>query len=605
MEPSDLLKLSKLHCKDALDFALLAPKGYEDRRPSSELVSGAEGVVEIETLEFSLQKGRARGLAWLERFKERAELIIFHPSKYHHALFAPKERFFVKAKVERRFGKLILIQPQKLAKIGEILPKFSTKVLKNQTLIELASRVLSKESLIALGIPALYASRLCELFFPDDSFLRRYQQERGIPKEHQEALKFAEIFRHLRALVGKKRSFEALCRCQNAPWPFVDSLPFPLTSGQKEAIEAIWRDLSSSKAARRIIMGDVGCGKTLVILAAAYMAYPKQAVLMAPTTILAEQLYAEAKRFLPAHFKIALVMQERSSDSLEANLLIGTHALLYRKLDQAALVMIDEQHRFGTAQRSTLERSLSDERGHRPHVLQFSATPIPRTLAMIESNLIDFTFIRDIPFPKDITTRVIAKGDFPALLSHLTQEIAQGKQAAIIYPLVEESENLDYLSLKEGEAFWRKRFEGVYVTHGKDREKEAVLEEFREKGKILLATTVVEVGISLPKLSTIVIVGAERLGLATLHQLRGRVSRNGLKGYCFLYTHHKASKRLDDFASTLDGFEIAELDLKYRQGGDLVGGGRQSGESFTYFDPSRDQDLLQEAQAILNAQVKR
>ena len=224
---------------------------------------------------------------------------------------------------------------------------------------------------------------------------------------------------------------------------------------------------------------------------------------------------------------------------------------------------------------------------------------------MIESNLIDFTFIRDIPFPKDITTRVITKGDFPALLSHLTQEIAQGKQAAIIYPLVEESENLDYLSLKEGEAFWRKRFEGVYVTHGKDREKETVLEEFREKGKILLATTVVEVGISLPKLSTIVIVGAERLGLATLHQLRGRVSRNGLKGYCFLYTHHKASKRLDDFASTLDGFEIAELDLKYRQGGDLVGGGRQSGESFTYFDPSRDQELLQEAQAILNTQVKR
>ena len=218
---------------------------------------------------------------------------------------------------------------------------------------------------------------------------------------------------------------------------------------------------------------------------------------------------------------------------------------------------------------------------------------------MIESSLLDFSFIYDLPFPKDITTSIVSKGEFASLLAHLQGEISCGNQAAIIYPLVEESEHLDYLSLKEGESFWRKNFERVYVTHGKDKEKEAILREFRECGEILLATTVVEVGISLPRLSTIVIVAPERLGLATLHQLRGRVSRTGLKGYCFLYTHHPEMTRLHEFSETLSGFKIAELDLKYRQSGDLLGGERQSGANFVHFDPSSDETILKNAKAIL------
>ena len=179
-------------------------------------------------------------------------------------------------------------------------------------------------------------------------------------------------------------------------------------------------------------------------------------------------------------------------------------------------------------------------------------------------------------------------------MKKIGEELDKEHQVLIIYPLVEQSEALDYQSIDEARSYWEKRFDRVYVTHGKDRNKEEVLFEFREKGSILLATTVVEVGISLPRLTTIVIVGAERLGLSTLHQLRGRVSRNGLKGYCYLYTNQKASDRLDAFVKTDNGFDIAALDLKFRKSGDLLAGRRQSGDKFRWVDMSEDDETVRE-----------
>ncbi|MDE6958605.1 MAG: ATP-dependent DNA helicase RecG, partial [Helicobacter apodemus] len=172
-------------------------------------------------------------------------------------------------------------------------------------------------------------------------------------------------------------------------------------------------------------------------------------------------------------------------------------------------------------------------------------------------------------------------------------------QIIIVYPLVEEGKDADYVPLKEGEIFWKKHFQGVYVTYGKDKAKELVLEEFRDKGNILLATTLIEVGISLPKLSTIVIVGAERLGLATLHQLRGRVSRNGLKGYCFLYTNKDKIERLERFCQIQNGFEIAKLDLQYRNSGDLLNGEQQSGKQFLWISLSSDESIIKIAKESL------
>ena len=388
-------------------------------------------------------------------------------------------------------------------------------------------------------------------------------------------------------------------------------------------------------------MGDVGCGKSVVIFSAVMCAYPHTSVLMAPTTILATQLYEEAKRLLPPFVKIHLITSKTpnlSQEAKDSHFIIGTQALLYRdfRLENLALVMSDEQHRFGTKERHILEKigqenldstpnlfdfspqntltdsmtdtnkldsktPLESTNKTRPHTLQFSATPIPRTLAMINSQFINLSVIKDLPFKKDITTRIIDKSGFKALLTHLKEEIAKGNQAIIVYPLVEESQTLDYLSLTEGQGFWQRHFEGVYCTSGKDKNKQEVIDEFALKGSLLLATTLIEVGISLPKVSTIVIVAPERLGLATLHQLRGRVSRNGLKGYCYLYTHKSDNPRLQAFAQTLSGFDIAELDLQYRSSGDLLSGTRQSGNEFEFIDISQDSQVIEEAKAFLGS----
>jgi ATP-dependent DNA helicase RecG len=328
---------------------------------------------------------------------------------------------------------------------------------------------------------------------------------------------------------------------------------------------------------------------------------------MAPTTILANQLFEEARKFLPSApckkyplgIKTVLITNKTKKINLdEYDFIIGTHALLYRELPTASLIMVDEQHRFGTAQRNMLEKLVSsgealNQGGQaKPHFLQFSATPIPRTQAMIETAHIDVSLITTTPFKKDITSRVIHKSDFKFLLEHMKNEISKGNQVLLVYPLVELSEVIEYQSIDEARGFWEKNFKNVYVTHGKDRDKEEVLSEFSEKGNILIATTVVEVGISLPKLSTVVIVGAERLGLSTLHQLRGRVSRTGLKGYCFLYTNQKSSERLDKFVHTISGFDIANLDLKFRKSGDLLKGHNQSGSQFKWIDLAEDEEIV-------------
>jgi ATP-dependent DNA helicase RecG len=321
-------------------------------------------------------------------------------------------------------------------------------------------------------------------------------------------------------------------------------------------------------------------------------------ILMAPTTILANQLFEEAQKFLPELKSVLVTNKTKKQDLKGFDFIIGTHALLYRDLPNAALVMVDEQHRFGTQQRNMLEKLVS-ERSKKPHFLQFSATPIPRTQAMIETAHIDVSLITSTPFTKDITSQVIHKQDFPELLTHIKSEIQKNNQVLLVYPLVEQSEYIEYQSIDEARGYWEKNFEDVYVTHGKDKEKEQVLVDFREKGSLLIATTVVEVGISLPRLTTVVIVGAERLGLSTLHQLRGRVSRTGLKGYCYLYSNQSKSSRLDSFVKTTSGFDIANLDLKFRKSGDLLKGVNQSGTQFKWIDLVEDEVVVSEVKKKL------
>lgn len=596
VDKSDLEKFKKLGVSSYLDLALILPKSYENSFLNQTPLLNQKNTLHVKILRVNFGKALSLRL-YVHGWDEEINGVVFRPSGYHRKLFQVGSELYINGKVEWQNGRLNILQPTLVSQINQITPKYKT-ILQNKTMILLMQKYLDVEKLKEEGLREEEAQLLFSLHKPTPNQASNY--ENGWDENIFHLVKFVEIYNYLKKLQKKRVFFEAKNRLLGDETSFVKSLPFKLTHDQENAICEIKKDFANTKAARRIVMGDVGSGKTIVILACVMLAYPKKAVLMAPTSLLANQIFTEAKRFLPLHVKSVLVTNATSKkeDLAEFDFIIGTHALLYRYLPDFDLVMIDEQHRFGVKQRELINQLGVCEKKH-PHFLQFSATPIPRTMSMIQSELINFSFIKQTPFVKDIDTKIIHKSDFKNLVMHIQKEIEENRQILVIYPLVNQSEVIEYQSIDEGRGYWEKSFERVYVTFGADKRKDEILEEFAKEGNILIATTVVEVGISLPKLSTIVIVGAERLGLATLHQLRGRVSRNGLKGYCFLYTNLKESKRLEDFSTCKDGFEIAELDLRYRKSGDILGGEKQSGEEFLYYE--LEEEILKKAKERLGA----
>ncbi len=588
IQEEDLPKFAKLGSHNFIELALFIPHSYEDRNLYSQPSLGNNQLIDAEVVNFSYSTKFIKLRLFVFNFNLEIDAIIFQPKPYHSRQFMKGIRLFLFGKIELNFSNLQMLQPRIVTKSGGIVAVYKSK-LRADVMQNLVQKYLSVENLMSDGLREDVSHSLLALHFP---------QSLPVP-EAVEALKFAELYNHLTLLASKKEFYPALKSFKADYDAWVKTLPFELTKDQLRAIKKIQKDFSKEIAVKRMVVGDVGSGKTMVILACAYMARKFGSILMAPTTVLANQLFEEAQKFLPEKMKITLVTNKSKKEDLsDYDFIIGTHALLFREIKEMAVVMIDEQHRFGTAQRNKLSKMLEKNK-QRPHFLQFSATPIPRTQAMINSSLLEVSLIQETPFKKDIDNFVIHKPDFPDLLEHIKLEIALEHQVLIVYPLVEESEFINYQSIEEARGFWEKNFDNVYVTHGKDKEKEKVLYDFREKGDILLATTVVEVGISLPNLTTVVIVGAERLGLSTLHQLRGRVSRTGLKGYCYLYTNVESSKRLEAFTKTMSGFEIAKLDLQYRKSGDVLSGNEQSGQSFRFVDMAEDEGIITEVQNFI------
>jgi len=592
----------KLKIRTLLDLALVLPSSYEDRRLSQSLEEGKEHTVEAEVISTLPSKNYTVEL-YLPKFREKIQAVFFKATPYHRKLFRVGASLIIRGRLKRFKGRFQITQPKSIKEFGSIIPKYKNPYLKESELKALISKYVTKSNLINEGLTPKESDTILSLHFPQN-----YPHLNPMQKSSytERVLKFVEAFNHIKKLRAKRHFYPAIASLNNPLDEFISSLPFELTDDQKRAISDIQKDLSRvDRATKRIIIGDVGSGKTMVILASAVIAGDKKSILMAPTSILSRQIYQEAKKYLPKSLSIALVMQNGiEGDYKSADFIIGTHALLYLKdLPQASLVMVDEQHRFGTNQRAMLEAMVSQEE-RRPHYLQFSATPIPRTQAMMESEMIGVSLILSTPFEKIIHSQVIGKEDFSRLLWHIERELEANHQVLIVYPLVESSTEIPYQSIEEARGFWEKRYDGVFVTHGKDKNKEEVLERFRDEGKILLATTVIEVGISLPRLTTIVIVGAERLGLATLHQLRGRVGRNGLESWCFLYTKQKNSERLNRFCNTTDGFEIARLDLEYRASGDILDGTIQSGQKFKWLNLARDEEIIREAKRRVHSKWK-
>lgn len=379
---------------------------------------------------------------------------------------------------------------------------------------------------------------------------------------------------------------------------YKDYLPFELTGAQKRVMKEIRADMGSGRQMNRLLQGDVGSGKTLVALLSMLLAVDNhcQACMMAPTEILATQHYATVMAFLKdMNIRVALLTgstkkKERQQllpaiASGEIQLVIGTHALIEETVVFASLglAIIDEQHRFGVAQRSRLWTKNTIV----PHVLVMTATPIPRTLAMTLYGDLDVSVIDELPpGRKPIQTLHRYDTKKAQLYDFLRSEIGRGRQVYVVYPLIEGSEKLDYKNLEEGYEVFREVFPEykVCMVHGrmKAADKEAEMQRFISgEAQILMATTVIEVGVNVPNASVMVIESAERFGLSQLHQLRGRVGRGAEQSYCILVSSYKLSndtrKRLEIMVSTNNGFEIAEADLRLRGHGDLEGT-QQSGE---------------------------
>ncbi|MCC5921415.1 MAG: ATP-dependent DNA helicase RecG [Cyclobacteriaceae bacterium] len=394
-------------------------------------------------------------------------------------------------------------------------------------------------------------------------------------------------------------------------------LPFDLTTAQKRVIKEIYADMRSGKQMNRLLQGDVGSGKTIVSFICMLLAIGSeaQAALMAPTEILATQHFHGLSGFAEQMgLKIELLTgstkkakrRQIHADlaSGELNLLIGTHALLEEvvQFNNLGLCVIDEQHRFGVAQRARLwEKNKTKP----PHILVMTATPIPRTLAMSLYGDLDLSIIDELPAGrKPIETYHMYERDRAKIFSFVKKQLKAGRQAYFVYPLIEESETLDLVNLEEGFISLERAFQGYHLSmvHGKlkPENKEFEMQRFvKGETHIMVATTVIEVGVNVPNASVMVIENAERFGLAQLHQLRGRVGRGAEQSYCILLTSYKISKegktRIEALSQSNDGFYIADVDLKLRGPGDLMGTQQSGLLELRMADLAQDGEILKVA----------
>ena len=448
------------------------------------------------------------------------------------------------------------------------------------------------------------------------------------PKSHesllaaQQRLKFEELFFIQLQLIRKKiirntrfkgNKFEAVGELFNTFYK--DYLPFSLTEAQKRVVKEIRKDLGSGAQMNRLLQGDVGSGKTMVALMLMLIALDNrfQAAMIAPTEILATQHYTTLKallEFLPVRVSL-LTGSTKAGERKEIHnslqdgslhILVGTHAIFEEKVQFAnlGLVVIDEQHKFGVAQRAKMW-----EKNHLPpHILVMTATPIPRTLAMSVYGDLDVSVIDELP-PGRKSIKTIHRFDKNrlAVFQFLKEEIGKGRQVYIVYPLIEESSQLDYKDLMDGYESIVREFPApkyqVSIVHGrmKNTDKDFEMDRFvRGETQIMVATTVIEVGVNVPNASVMVIESAERFGLSQLHQLRGRVGRGAEQSFCILMTGSKLSEeaktRMHTMVNSNDGFEIAEVDLKLRGPGDLSGTQQSGVLNLKIADLIKDGQLL-------------
>ncbi len=585
----------------------------------------------------TIGEGRARRLtAWLLDESGEIELIWFQGIKWVVEKIKPGIEFIVFGKPSYFNGKYSLPHPEiepmtayedtvaaKLQPYYSSGEKLKTKGLDSRGIARLTRTLVSR---IENNIPETLSPEIIHRlkFINREDALKNihYPEDQQMLNKAITRLKFEELFFVQLALIRQK--FVRSKRIKGHLFGLVGDhfntfynqhLPFELTDAQKRVIREIRADMGTGRQMNRLLQGDVGSGKTLVALMCMLIAIDNgyQTSLMAPTEILAQQHFATLNKFLgKMDLNINLltgstktsqrkvIHEELKSGKL--NLLIGTHALIEDtvQFNNLGMVVIDEQHRFGVAQRARLWQKSNIP----PHVLVMTATPIPRTLAMTVYGDLDVSVIDELPpGRKPIQTFHYYDSKRSALFGFMRKKIAEGRQIYVVYPLIKESEKLDLNDLMEGYESLSRAFPlpdyAISIVHGqmKTEEKDFEMQRFiKGETQIMVATTVIEVGVDIPNASVMVIENAERFGLSQLHQLRGRVGRGAEQSYCILMTSYKLTadgrKRIETMVETTDGFKIAEVDMRLRGPGDMHGT-RQSGIlEFKLADIIKDEKML-------------
>lgn len=630
--------LNKLGIFTLKDLITYYPRTYEDRsipKKIEELVDGEEALIEVMPVT-RVSEVRIRRNMTIIKMSARDDTgvcqLTWFNQPYLRQMFKPGEYYKFYGKVSKKGSKVEMNSPvydkiEDTKNTGRIIPIYPTTYKLPQTTLRrvIETGIHELEGSIEETLPEYLVSEyklldldraVNQIHFPNsfDDF--------NLAKKR---LVFEELLSMQLALLALKNQYtkdvKGIKFSKNAKMSdVINKLPFSLTKAQLRVLEEIDKDMESDKPMNRLLQGDVGSGKTIVALIAAYKCVKcgYQAAIMAPTAILASQHLESFNEILSSfgircELLISGITKKKKEDMLQRlengdiDIVIGTHALLEDNVvfKNLGLVVTDEQHRFGVRQRSVIT-----EKGDNPDVLVMTATPIPRTLALILYGDLDISIIDELPpNRKKIETFAVTKGMDDRVNAFLKKNIDEGRQAYIVCPLVEESEEINAKSVMElAEHYKNKVFTEYKVEylHGKmkPKEKDAIMEEFKNGNiDILISTTVIEVGVNVPNSSIMVVENAERFGLAQLHQLRGRVGRGEYQSYCILKYNGNSEiikKRMKVMTDTNDGFVISEKDMELRGTGEFFGTRQHGIPEFKIANLFEDIVALKSVQAIAN-----